>query len=93
MVCPKSMARARLQKQSTDTCLKAGRPRATGLRHASHFSQDVVLLDEAQRNPFISSSRCKATTDISAPKQTIIATLKMKVVSTQTSDRTPKNII
>jgi hypothetical protein len=77
MVCPKTMARARLQKQS-DTCLQAGTPRATGLRHTSHFCQDAALLDEAQMNPFTRSRRYKATTDIPCQKRTITATLKRK---------------
>jgi len=87
------LARARLQKQSTDTRLQAGRPRATGLSHASYFSQDAMLLAEAQTNPFIGSRRYKAATDIPGQKRTTIATLKRNGVSKQTSHREPKNII
>jgi hypothetical protein len=68
MVCPKSMARAWIQEQLADTCLQVGSLRATGLRHVSQFSQDAALLDEAQRKPFISSSRYTATTDIPSQK-------------------------
>jgi hypothetical protein len=70
----KSPARAWLQKYRRDG--HAGRLRGTGLWCVSSPAQDVVLVAEAQRNPFISVRDLKAATGFPGQKNILILKLK-----------------
>jgi len=71
---PKFTESTWLQKYHTDG--QVGRHRGTGLWHVSNPAEDVALVADTHRNPFVSARDLKAATGILGQKPTLISRLK-----------------
>jgi len=70
----KSTAKARVLKSQKDW--QPGRRKRSGLQRVSNPSQDVALVAEAQRNPFVSKKDHETDTSFPGQKNTLISRFK-----------------
>ena len=85
----KSTARAWLQKYWWNG--QVGGLRATGLWHVSSPAQDVALVAEAKRNPFVSARDLKAAT--CSPWQRRMVILRLKEAGLRAQDAAVKELL